>query len=104
MQNATKTIEGVIEFKDVSFGYTGDKNILNNINLTVNKHETIAFVGKSGSGKSTLNLISRFYSDYTGQILIDGIPNNEYDLSFLRKSISIVTQSPTLFNDTMKGI
>ena len=99
----TKPIEGVIEFKDVSFGYTGDKNILNNINLTVNKHETIAFVGKSGSGKSTLaNLISRFYSDYTGQILIDGIPNNEYDLSFLRKSISIVTQSPTLFNDTIE--
>ena len=98
-----KPIEGVIEFKDVSFGYTGDKNILNNINLTVNKHETIAFVGKSGSGKSTLaNLISRFYSDYTGQILIDGIPNNEYDLSFLRKSISIVTQSPTLFNDTIE--
>ena len=92
-----------IEFKDVSFGYTGNKNILNNINLTVNKHETIAFVGKSGSGKSTLaNLISRFYSDYTGQILIDGIPNNEYDLSFLRKSISIVTQSPTLFNDTIE--
>ena len=98
-----KSIDGVIEFKDVSFGYTGDKNILNNINLTVNKHETIAFVGKSGSGKSTLaNLISRFYSDYTGQILIDGIPNNEYDLSFLRKSISIVTQSPTLFNDTIE--
>ena len=101
--DTTKPIEGVIEFKDVSFGYTGDKNILNNINLTVNKHETIAFVGKSGSGKSTLaNLISRFYSDYTGQILIDGIPNNEYDLSFLRKSISIVTQSPTLFNDTIE--
>ena len=78
-------------------------NVLNNINLTVNRHETIAFVGKSGSGKSTLaNLISRFYSDYTGQILIDGIPNNEYDLSFLRKSISIVTQSPTLFNDTIE--
>ena len=101
--DTTKPIEGVIEFKEVSFGYTGDKNILNNINLTVNKHETIAFVGKSGSGKSTLaNLISRFYSDYTGQILIDGIPNNEYDLSFLRKSISIVTQSPTLFNDTIE--
>ena len=101
--DTTKPIDGVIEFKDVSFGYTGDKNILNNINLTVNKHETIAFVGKSGSGKSTLaNLISRFYSDYTGQILIDGIPNNEYDLSFLRKSISIVTQSPTLFNDTIE--
>ena len=101
--DTTKPIEGVIEFKDVSFGYTGDKNILNNINLIVNKNETIAFVGKSGSGKSTLaNLISRFYSDYTGQILIDGIPNNEYDLSFLRKSISIVTQSPTLFNDTIE--
>ena len=99
----TKPIQGVVEFKDVSFGYTGDKNILNNINLTVNKHETIAFVGKSGSGKSTLaNLISKFYSDYTGQILIDGIPNNEYDLSFLRKSVSIVTQSPTLFNDTIE--
>ena len=101
--DSTKAIEGVIEFKDVSFGYTDDKNILNNINLTVNKHETIAFVGKSGSGKSTLaNLISRFYSNYTGQILIDGTPNNEYDLSFLRKSISIVTQSPTLFNDTIE--
>ncbi len=96
-------IEGFIEFKDVSFGYTGDKNILNNIDLTINKHETVAFVGRSGSGKSTLaNLISRFYSDYTGQILIDGIPNNEYDLSHLRKSISIVTQSPTLFNDTIE--
>ena len=99
----TNKIEGTLEFKDVSFGYTGDKNILNNINLTINKHETVAFVGRSGSGKSTLaNLISRFYSDYTGQILIDGIPNNEYDLSYLRKSVSIVTQSPTLFNDTIE--
>ena len=89
---------------DINITYSINENkLFHNISFDIKHGEALHIKGRNGSGKSTLaNLISRFYSDYTGQILIDGIPNNEYDLSFLRKSISIVTQSPTLFNDTIE--
>jgi len=97
-----KQILGNIDFKDVSFSYNTGGVILNNISLSINKNETIAIVGKSGSGKSTIaNLIPRFYNHTSGDILIDGISVNEYSLKHLRSSISIVNQSPSLFNDTI---
>ena len=96
------SIEGNIEFKDVCFSYSSGSEVLKNINLDISRNETVAIVGKSGSGKSTLaNLIPRFYSNTSGSILIDGIEVSEFSLSHLRSSISIVNQSPSLFNDTI---
>lgn len=90
-----------IEFKNVSFGYA-EKNVLENFNLTINKGETVAFVGHSGSGKSTLaNLITRFYDVREGQILIDGVDIRDIKLSEYRKHFGLVTQDSILFNDTV---
>ena len=95
-------ISGDIDFKDVSFSYNTGGLIINNISFSIAKNETIAIVGKSGSGKSTIaNLIPRFYNHTSGDILIDGISINDYSLKHLRSSISIVNQSPSLFNDTI---
>ena len=97
------TIIGNIEFTEVNFSYDSKEHVLNNLNFKISQNETVAIVGKSGSGKSTVaNLISRFYSDYSGKISIDGISIQDYQLSHLRQSISIVNQSPTLFNDTIE--
>ena len=95
-------ILGDIDFKNVSFSYNTGGLIIDNISFSIAKNETIAIVGKSGSGKSTIaNLIPRFYNNTSGDILIDGISVNEYSLQHLRSSISIVNQSPSLFNDTI---
>ena len=96
-------ILGNIKFSDVSFAYNSNEPVLANLNFSITKNETVAIVGKSGSGKSTIaNLISRFYSDFTGEISVDDVSILDYQLSHLRKSISIVNQSPTLFNDTIE--
>ena len=95
-------IFGDIEFKDVTFSYNTGGLIIDNISFSIKQNETIAIVGKSGSGKSTIaNLIPRFYNHTSGDILIDGISVNDYSLQHLRSSISIVNQSPSLFNDTI---
>jgi len=96
-------ISGNIQFNDVNFSYTPKELVLNSLNFSIAQNETVAIVGKSGSGKSTIaNLLSRFYSDFTGDISIDGVSIKDYRLSFLRESISIVNQSPTLFNDSIE--
>ena len=96
-------IVGNIEFSDVYFSYNPKEPVLNNLNFAIAKNETVAIVGKSGSGKSTIaNLLSRFYSNYSGNISVDGTSISDYKLSHLRQSISIVSQSPTLFNDTIE--
>lgn len=90
-----------IEFKNVSFSYE-DAIILKNINLRIEKGKTIALVGSSGAGKSTLaDLVPRFHDVTSGEILVDGINIKNYSLHSLRKLISIVTQEPILFNDTI---
>ena len=96
-------IVGNIKFSNVSFSYNSQESVLANLNFEIRQNETVAIVGKSGSGKSTIaNLISRFYCDYSGDISIDDVSILDYQLSHLRKSISIVNQSPTLFNDTIE--
>ncbi len=96
-------IIGNIQFSDVGFSYNSQEAVLKNLNFKISKNETVAIVGKSGSGKSTIaNLLSRFYSNFEGLISIDGINILDYQLSHLRQSISIVSQSPTLFNDTIE--
>jgi ATP-binding cassette, subfamily B, bacterial MsbA len=100
---APDTIEGRVEFRDVSFTYTTKNGpVLHDINLSVEPGESVAIVGRSGSGKSTLvGLLPRFYDPEQGQILVDGVPTIEYTLQGLRKHISIVSQEVTLFNDTI---
>lgn len=90
-----------IEFKGVDFSYEGF-SILKNIHLTIPKGKTVALVGSSGAGKSTLaDLIPRFHDVSNGEILIDGLNIKDYSLHSLRSHISIVTQEPILFNDTI---
>ena len=90
-----------IEFNRVSFAYA-DAPILCDINLKISKGKTIAFVGSSGAGKSTLaDLVPRFHDVTTGDLLIDGINIKDYSLKSLRSQMSIVTQEPILFNDTI---
>ena len=93
--------EKAIEFKNVTFKYD-DVTILDNINFTIQKGQTVALVGSSGAGKSTLaDLIPRFHDVTTGELLIDGINIKEYSLLSLRDQMGIVTQEPILFNDTV---
>jgi subfamily B ATP-binding cassette protein MsbA len=76
--------------------------ILDNINLSVEKGKTIALVGSSGAGKSTLaDLVPRFHDTTGGEVLIDGVNIKEYKLHSVRSLMSIVTQEPILFNDTI---
>lgn len=96
-----ETFCGQIEFRNVSFGYA-DKPVLTNIDLVIPKGKTVALVGSSGSGKSTLaDLVPRFHDVSGGEILIDGINIKEYTLASVRKHISIVTQEPILFNESV---
>ncbi|GAC1482562.1 MAG: ABC transporter ATP-binding protein [Flavisolibacter sp.] len=92
-----------IELKNIYFSYNGIE-VLKNINLKIEKGKTIALVGSSGAGKSTLvDLIPRFHDVTSGEVLIDGINIKEYSLKSLREQISIVTQEPILFNDTIEN-
>lgn len=95
--------EGRVELKNVSFRYPGsDQDALKDINLTIEKGETVAFVGRSGSGKTTLvNLMPRFINVSGGQILLDGLPLEDYRLRDLRRQIAIVNQQVVLFQDTV---
>lgn len=90
-----------IEFKNVGFNYE-DAEILKNINLVIEKGKTIALVGSSGAGKSTLaDLVPRFHDVTSGDLLIDGENIKNYALKSIRNQLSIVTQEPILFNDTI---
>lgn len=98
---ALKGFNDSIEFKNVIFSYQ-DATILDHINLTIQKGKTIALVGSSGAGKSTLaDLVPRFHDVSEGDLLIDGKNIKDYSLNSLRQQISIVTQEPILFNDTI---
>jgi ATP-binding cassette subfamily B protein len=102
----TTPIEGKITFENVSYTYD-DTNIkaLTDVSFTINKGETIAILGKTGSGKSTiLSLLTRIH-DLSGisKIKIDDKDLADYDLYHLRKNMSIVTQDPFLFSDTIKN-
>ena len=95
--------EGLLEFRNLTFQYsTASEPALIDINFTAQPGQTIALVGASGGGKSTLaNLVSRFYPHDNGQILLDGVEINDYQLANLRQQIALVNQQVTLFNDTI---
>ena len=100
----TSEEEGTIEFKNVSFKYPdSDDYLLKNISFSVNKGETVAFIGSTGSGKSTLiNLVPRFYDATEGEVLVDGINVKEYDLNSLYKKLGYVPQKSFLFSGTVE--
>lgn len=92
-----------IVFRNVSFAY-GDRPILEDINLTIRKGETVALVGASGAGKSTFSdLIPRFHDVTGGSITIDGHDLRDLRISDLRQLIGTVNQDPILFNDTLRA-
>ena len=96
-------IEGNFEFKNVYFSYDKKIPILKNLSFKINANETVAFVGKSGGGKSTIfSLIDKMYDIDKGEILIDNINIDELDKDSIRNNISIITQSPYIFNFTIK--
>jgi len=94
--------EGLIDFKDITFGYEKNRVILKNFNLSVGAGQNIAIVGTSGSGKSTIGrLLFRFYDTDKGALLIDGVDIKEVTQSSLHSAIGIVPQDTVLFNDTI---
>jgi subfamily B ATP-binding cassette protein MsbA len=91
-----------IEFRNVRFAYDNSRTIIDGVNFTIRKGETVALVGPSGGGKSTLSeLVPRFYDIQGGDILIDGRSVKEYTQESLRSHISVVAQDTILFNDTI---
>merc|ERR1711997_1351191 len=107
---AKEPLSGNIEFKKVSFSYKSSPNVrvLNKVSFNVEAGSTLAIVGPSGSGKSTIiSLLERFYDNASGDILIDGQKIHNYDLSYLRNSIGLVSQMPLLFDasiaDNIRG-
>ena len=95
-----KNSKGVIEFKNASFKYSDDEdNVINNLNLKLVPNKKIAIVGKSGNGKSTIfNLILRYFDVTKGKLLLDGIDIKSLTEDSLRNNISIIRQTPFLFN------
>lgn len=95
-------IKGKVEFKNVHFAYNSDEEVLKNISFKLNEGETLAIVGSTGSGKSTIiNVLSRLYPINSGEILLDDIPFENYDLNFYRSKICTVLQDVFLFSGSI---
>jgi ABC-type multidrug transport system fused ATPase/permease subunit len=102
---AITEISGKIDFNEVSFAYPSrqEVEVLKGVNFTAEDGKSYALVGASGAGKSTIvSLLLRFYDIQQGQILIDGLPIHELDLTELRKNIALVPQEVLLFGGTIK--
>ncbi|MBQ3116270.1 MAG: ABC transporter ATP-binding protein [Clostridia bacterium] len=98
-----KSVEGNIKFKDVTYGYTDNKDVLEDFSLEVKKGQIFALVGPSGGGKTTVcHLIPRFYDVERGDIFIDGINVKDVTRESLRKNIGIVQQDVYLFNASIR--
>lgn len=102
-QHKTGQIRGMFKVNDITFTYPENKHpTLYNITMEIRPGRTTALVGLSGAGKSTLiNLLEKFYQPDSGEILLDGIPLNNYDTDFLRANIGLVLQKNHIFNGTI---
>ena len=99
---ANATLQGQIEFRNLSFAYESGTNVLENIHLTIPAGSSLAIVGPTGSGKTTLvNLIPRLFESPSGTVLIDGHPVQEYPFETLRSQIGFVPQESFLFSTTI---
>ena len=95
-------INGMIEFKNVTFSYVKNEKVIDDISFKVNSGETLAIVGPTGSGKTTItNLITKFYEYDKGEILIDGVNINDLKLDYIRNKVGIILQDVFLFADTI---
>jgi subfamily B ATP-binding cassette protein MsbA len=95
-------INGMIEFKNVTFSYVKNEKVIDDISFKVKSGETLAIVGPTGSGKTTItNLITRFYEYDKGEILIDGVDINDLKLDNIRNKVGIILQDVFLFADTI---
>jgi len=98
-----QTVNGTLEFSNVTFGYNPDNPVIHNLSMKVNPGETVAIVGATGSGKSTLvNLLERMYDPDFGRILLDGHDLRELDPEWLRNTVGLVMQEVYLIPGTIK--
>ena len=98
---SAKNMEKGIDIRNLTFSYDGEKDVLKDINISIEKGKTIALVGQSGSGKSTLvDLIPRYYDVTSGEVLIDGVNVKDMTVKSLRSLIGNVNQEAILFNDS----
>ncbi|MBQ7064619.1 MAG: ABC transporter ATP-binding protein [Firmicutes bacterium] len=103
IDKSPETVQGGIEFRDVSLNYDNTK-VLKHINLSIRPGETVGIMGPTGSGKTSLiNLISRFVDVSEGKVLIDGVDVRDYNLQKLRGSIGMTMQDVFLFSDTLES-
>lgn len=100
--NHPAKLHGRIEFRNVNFSFDRTKKTLSNVNLTIEPGDVVGIVGTTGAGKSTLiNLLMRYYDNYDGEILMDGINIRDIDLEFYRSEIGYVQQEPMMFHDSI---
>jgi len=98
-----ENFKGKISFDNVSFGYSKNKKVLDSLSFVIEEKDTVAIVGASGSGKTTIfNLITKSYDINSGKLLFDDIDINSLDEETIRKNVSIITQSPYIFNMSIK--
>lgn len=97
------TIRGLFEIRNVDFTYPNGTQALKNVSLKIEPNKITALVGLSGAGKSTIiNLLDKFYDPSAGEILLDGVNLNQYDITYLREQIGLVLQKNHIFNGTIE--
>ena len=104
-QAADPSVQGQVEFRDVTFRYSQNSEaVVEHVTFKAEAGQTVAFIGSTGSGKSTLvNLIPRFYDVSSGQILVDGVDVQDYNLEELRNKVGYIPQKAVLFSGDVKG-
>lgn len=104
-QMANSSVKGQVEYRDVTFRYSKNSEaVVEHVSFKAEAGQTIAFIGSTGSGKSTLvNLLPRFYDVTDGEILVDGVNVQDYDLEDLRNKVGYIPQKAVLFSGDVKG-